>query len=122
MDQVTVEKLGCDQWPRYVVKDERHRFWSGERWSEQEADALLFDEEYRAMKSALELCFDSKLRHFTTTVDVFVDGDEPFTTELLRKFLESNCFVWLGNNGDDETFEKLRVDVDVEWDELKESV
>lgn len=119
MKQIKVVQRGSEEWPRFVVRDGRCRFWTGSTWSDQEAEALLFDEQHRAMKAALELTLGSKLRHFITTVDVFVEGDEPITIEQLRRFLEANCFVWLGNDGSDPAFEKLRVDVDVDWDELE---
>lgn len=120
MDQIKVVECGGELWPRFVLRDDQCHFWTGSTWSDQASEALLFDEQHRAMKAALELTLGSKLRHFTTTVNVIVEGDEPITTEQLRRFLGANCFVWLGNDESDEAFEKLRVDVDVEWDELEE--
>ena len=61
-----------------------------------------------------------KLRHFATTVNLFVEGDEPITVEQLRRFLEANCFIGVGNDESDETFERLSLDVDVAWDDLEE--
>ncbi len=117
--QFIVEMRGSTNWPRFIVRDGLGRFWNGEGWG-LESEALVFHEQYAASKKAMEFTLGKKLRHFTTTVNVIVEGDEPITVEQLCRFIDANLFVGLGNDGSDEAFDRLRVDVDVDLSELEE--
>ena len=116
MNEVVVEKRGNDQWPRFLVKDSTDRYWSGKGWV-QDSHALLFHEEHEALRTALELTMDTKLRLLTATFSVIVEGKEPVTVEELRDYLSRNCQVTL----EVEKFNGVKLTVDIEWNTLVEA-
>lgn len=73
------------------------------------------------MKTALELTHGSKLRLFSTTLNVIVKSNESFTVEQLQDFLIRNCKAWIGNDGETPVLDDSIINVEVEWDELNEA-
>ncbi len=82
---------------RYILMDDRERFWTGEAWTSELRKALrhatiqgAHEEFQRVME---ELYQDKPVRTFEAVIRVRVFAAQPFDAEALRDYLErASCF------------------------------
>ena len=113
---VFVHAGGCRDWPRFTVRNSRGQFWTGDSWTENPHDALLFLSDDEASAKVTELTLASTERMVVTTVAIRVDREKPFTILELQEFLEANFRGFL-LDGD---FDGARIEVQADFDELRE--
>lgn len=113
---IYVSQCGTEQWPRFVVKNNRGEWWTGDKWTRQSDDALMFNSDAEAMAKVTEITLAPNDRLLTTTICLRVDRDKPFTLLELQEFLANNVRgLLLDGDFDGAVFE---IDLDVE--ELRE--
>lgn len=117
---IFVSKEGSEQWPRFIIRDSWGRVWTGREWNHDEAMSQLFQDENKAISKATDLYLSSKVRMFTTALNVYVENNQPLSVEALQEFLIRNCRGWIDNDGSTQTLEDSTIKVEVEWEHLEE--
>lgn len=87
---IYVHVCGNKQWPRFVVRNSRGQLWTGDNWTTEPRDALLFNSDDEALAKVSELTLASTERMVVTTVAIRVDREKPFTIVELQEFLGAN--------------------------------
>lgn len=113
---IFVHTCGGKQWPRFVVRNNRGQLWTGDSWTTEPRDALLFNSDEEATAKVSELTLASTERMVVTTVAIRVDREKPFTIVELQEFLETS-FRGFMLDGD---FGGARIEVQPDFDELRE--
>ncbi len=94
------------QWLRYVIQDERERYWTGKGFSEDQRKALTYADPLivtQDMRRILKRRCKGLLRHRLVApvmIDVYAEG--PIDQEEMAWFLAQNCFVSLSRLGTGE--------------------
>ena len=90
--RITIRTAAFDKHKRYVLMDQRERYWTGDGWTHElrkalrHADILGAHTEYQQVMEALYQ--DKPVRTFVATIKVQVFTDQPFDVEALRDYLE----------------------------------
>jgi hypothetical protein len=113
---IYVHSCGGKQWPRFVIKNNRGQLWSGDNWTNQPQDALLFNSDEEALAKVTELTLASTERLVVTTFAIRVDRAKPFSIAELQEYLATS-FRGLLLDGD---FSGATFQVEPDWDELRE--
>ena len=113
---------GCPDHPRFLIADQRQRIWTGNGWSEDENDGLLFASEKDAGQVAFEILSEATKNKpcfkFVAPVEIEVRSDEPPDMMALMIWLmkAARLFVDYRQPGlpDATTF------LSIDWTRLKE--
>ena len=84
---ISVAQMGKPDWPRFVVQDNKGRYWNGTWWSNSPRDALLYSSEREAADEAMVMNECVEPRWFVATVRIMVEHDERFTIEQVHALL-----------------------------------
>jgi hypothetical protein len=90
--QITIRTATFGKYQRYVLMDQRGRYWTGDGWAAdlhralRHADILGAHQEYQRVME--QLYQDKPVRTFEATIKVQVFTDQPFGVEALRDYLE----------------------------------
>ena len=104
----------CDpQWRRFIVMDGGGHYWTGEIWSDDPAEAMLYLRESEAMRAGLSI-HEEGMGTYRATVSVSV-GKGEWTLEDLKKYLTAWGRFMLMKSQETRT-----VKVEIQWDELEE--
>ena len=104
----------CDpRWRRFVIQDGGGHYWTGETWSDDPADALLYLRESEAMRVGLGLHEDGRAT-FNATVSVSVGKGEWTLEDLVTHLKRWGRFIVMKSQ------ETRTVKVEIQWDELEE--
>jgi hypothetical protein len=113
---IHVHACGDKNWPRFVIRNCRGQLWSGDSWTTEPRDALMFNSEEEASAKVGELTLASTERMVVTTVAIRVDREKPFTILELQEFLATS-FRGLHLDGD---FNGATFQVEPDWEDLRE--
>jgi len=91
------------EWLRWIIQDERKRYWTGRRFSKDQRRALTYADSLvvtQDMRRILKRRCKGLIRYrlvVPVTIDVYADG--PIDEEEMAWYLSQSCFVsmsWLG--------------------------
>ncbi len=104
----------CDpRWRRFLIIDGGKHYWTGQTWSDNASEAMLFIRESDAVRVGLRL-HDGETATFKATVSVSV-GKGEWTLEELTKYLTRwGRFLVMKSQ------ETREVTVTIRWDGLEE--
>ena len=94
------------QWLRYVIQDERERYWTGRGFSKDQRKALTYADSVAVtqdMRRILKRRCQGLTRYrlvAPVTIDVYAEG--PIDLEEMVWFLSQNCFVSMSRLGTGE--------------------
>jgi hypothetical protein len=109
----SVQQVGDLRWRRFLIRDGGGHYWTGQTWSDNPSEAMLFIRESDAMRAGLRL-HDGETATFKATVSVSV-GKGEWTLQDLRKYLTAwGRFLLL------KSLETRVVKVELRWDGLEE--
>lgn len=112
---VSVRRVGDSRFLRFIVRDGGGHYWTGQEWSDNPADAMVYLRESDAMRAGLQVHeIDGATEVLTTTVVVSVTRDAWRLEELVTFLKRWGRFVMLKNQ------ETRAVKVEINWDELDE--
>jgi hypothetical protein len=112
-------------WLRYLIKDERGRFWTGRGFSKDKGEALTYADPLvvtRDMRRILRKRCKRLIRHrlvVPVAIDVYAEG--PIDVEEMRWFLSQHCFVGMSQIGTDVGPGESVVLPSVDWKKLRRS-
>jgi hypothetical protein len=111
------------QWLRYVIQDERERYWTGRRFSKDQrksltyADSLVVTQDMRRiLKRRCKRLITYRLVA-PVVIDVYADG--PIDQEEMAWFLSQNYFVSMNRLGTGEGPGDSAVLPLVDWNKMK---
>ena len=111
---ISVRRVGDPQFLRFVVRDGGGHYWTGEGWSNNPSEAMLYRRESEAMRAGLDLHeLDGVTETFMANVIVSVTRDAWRLEELIQHLKRWGRFVMLKNQ------ETRAVKVEIHWDELE---
>lgn len=92
MGSVAIRSLGQDDSLRFLVQRRDGKFWTGRAWTTDVPKACL----YTRLRDAQQVCTGMQLRRqrgkrrreFTCQLRLTVHGDQPFTLDDLREYLQ----------------------------------
>lgn len=122
---LSVHRTGTPQFPRYVIGDQFNRVWSGDGWSENERDGLLYGDSPEAcleVQRLLQLEYtDKPVRRFRAPVYLDLYADEPLPTVQIVRWLSKASRLLIdspqqGNGPAEGTLGLVRI----EWGEIEE--
>ena len=109
----SVRRTSDPRWRRFIVMDGGGHYWTGQGWSDDPADAMLFIRESDAMRAGFRV-HDGETAIFRASVVVSVGRGE-WTLEDLKKYLTAwGRFLLM------KTEETRAVRVTIHWAELEE--
>jgi hypothetical protein len=94
------------QWLRWVIQDERERYWTGRSFSKDQRKALTYADSLvvtQDMRRILKRLCSGLIRYrliAPVVIDVYADG--PIDQEEMAWFLSQNCFVSMSRLGTGE--------------------
>jgi hypothetical protein len=94
------------QWLRYIIQDERERYWTGRSFSKDQRRALTYADSLvvtQDMRRILKRLCSGLIRYrliAPVVIDVYADG--PIDQEEMAWFLSQNCFVSMSRLGTGE--------------------
>ncbi len=93
-------------WLRYLVKDERGRYWTGRGFSKDKGEALTYADPLvvtRDMQRILRKRCKGLIR-YRLVVPVMIDvyAESSIDLEEIRWLLSQNCFISMSQNGTDK--------------------
>jgi hypothetical protein len=122
---LSVHPAGTPQYPRYFISDQYKRVWTGEGWSEDERDGLLYGDSNAAcveIQRLLKLEFLEKpVRRFRAPVYLDLFADKPLTKQEIARWLGkvSKLLIDAPEHGNGPVEGTLGL-VRIEWGEMKE--
>jgi hypothetical protein len=111
------------QWLRYVVQDERERYWIGKGFSKDQRQALTYADSLvvtQDMRRILKRRYKGLRRYrliAPVMIDVYAEG--PIDREEMAWFLSQNCFVSMSRLGSAQGPGDSVVLPLVDWNKLK---
>ncbi|HMP57722.1 MAG TPA: hypothetical protein PKD86_00090 [Gemmatales bacterium] len=122
---LSVHRAGSPQFPRYFISDQFNRVWTGDGWSEDERNGLLYGDSPEAcieVQRLLQLEYmDKPMRRFRAPVylDLFADESLP-TVQIVRWLAKASRLLIdspeQGNGPAEGTLGLVRI----EWGEIQE--
>lgn len=110
-------------WVRYLIQDERGKYWTGQAFSKDKRKALAYADETvlaRDMRRILKRRSKELVRHrFVAPVMIDVYAEGPLDQEELAWFLRNNCFVSMDGLGTGVGPGDSVVLPVVEWEKLR---
>ena len=122
---LSVHRAGTPQFPRYFISDQYKRVWTGEGWSEDEKDGLLYGNSPEACNEVQRLLMldymDKPVRRFRAPVYVDLFTDKPLTKQEIARWLVkvSRLLIDSPQHGNGPLSGTLGL-VRIEWSEMKE--
>ncbi len=122
---LSVHSAGTPQFPRYFISDQFKRVWTGEGWSEDERDGLLYGVPNDACVEVQRLLMldyvDKPVRRFRAPVYVDLFSDKELTKEQVARWLVKVSKLLIdspehGNGPVEGTLGLVRI----EWGEMRE--
>lgn len=113
---------GCPDHPRFIIADLRRGFWTGDGWSDDEHEGLIFATEREAGRVACELLSEATknmpVYSFTAPIELEVRSNHPPDLQGLMLWLmrAARLYVDYQKPGISETTAILSID----WTTLKE--
>jgi hypothetical protein len=111
------------QWLRWVIQDERERYWTGRGFSKDQRKALTYADSLAVsqdMRRILTRRCKGLIRYrliAPVMIDVYADG--PIDQEEMAWFLSQNCFVSMNRLGTGEGPSESVVLPLVDWSKMK---
>ncbi len=111
------------QWLRYIIQDERERYWTGRGFSNDQRKAVTYADSLvvtQDMRRILKRRCKGLIRYrlvASVMIDVYADG--PINQEEMAWFLSQNCFVSMGQLGTGEGPGNSIVLPLVDWNNMK---
>jgi hypothetical protein len=121
---LSVHTAGTPQFPRYFISDQYKRVWTGESWSDDEGDGLLYGESNAACVEVQRLLLldymDKPVRRFRAPVYLDLFTDKELTKEQIARWLVkvSRLLIDSPQHGVGPLSGTLGL-VRIEWGELK---
>lgn len=122
---LSVHRAGSPQFPRYFISDQFNRVWTGEGWSDNERDGLLYGDSPEACREVQRLLqleyMDKPMRKFFAPVYLDLYADEPLPTVQIVRWLAKASRLLIdspeqGNGPVEGTLGLVRI----EWGEIQE--
>src|SRR6516165_10702789 len=112
-------------WLRYLIKDERGRYWTGRGFSKDKGEALTYADPLvvtRDMQRILRRRCKGLIR-YRLVVSVMIDvyAESSIELEEMRWFLSQNCFVGMSHLGTDQGPGDSVVLPSVDWKKRRRS-
>lgn len=95
---LTLIPKGTPQHPRYLIGNQV-QVWTGDTWSLDEEDGLLFASEAEAKSSCMamsEFCQKTNFR-FACQIEIEVKADSPLDINALRLWLSKNARLYVND-------------------------
>jgi len=111
------------QWFRWVIQDERERYWTGRGFTKNQRKALTYDDSLvvtQDMRRILNRRCKGLIRYrliAPVMIDVYADG--PIDQEEMAWFLSRNCFISMSRLGTGEGPGESVVLPLVDWNNMK---
>ena len=104
----------CDpRWRRFLIRDGGGHYWTGEGWSDDPADAMLYIRESDAMRAGCRI-HEGDTETFKATVLVRVGKGEWTLEDLVAHLKRWGRLLLM------KTQETRAITVEIRWDELEE--
>lgn len=122
---LSVHRAGTPEFPRYFISDQFMRVWTGERWSGDPHDGLLFSDSNEACMEVQRLLMldymDKPVRRFRAPVYLDLFTDKELTKDEITRWLVKVSKLLIdsqkhGNGPVEGTLGLCRI----EWGEMKE--
>ncbi len=112
---VSVRRVGDSRFLRFIVRDGGGHYWTGQEWSDNPAEAMLYFRESEAMRAGLQVHdTDGETATFKACVIVSVTRDAWRLEELVTFLKRWGRFILMKNQ------ETRAVTIEINWDELEE--
>jgi hypothetical protein len=111
------------EWLRWIIQDERERYWTGKGFSKNQRTALTYAESLvvtQDMRRILKRRCKGLIRYrlvVPVIIDVYAEG--PIDMEEMAWFLSQNCFASMSRLGTGEGPDESVVLPLVDWKKLK---
>jgi hypothetical protein len=116
---ISVARTGTPDWPRYFIRDNKQRYWTGKWWSRNHRDAVLYHDAREADDEAMVMNDSIEPRLFKATVAISVEHDAPFTIEQLRDLLEHSTVSLI--LPDEHDLDGVDVEINLDLREMEET-
>jgi hypothetical protein len=116
--RITVAQMGTPDWPRYAVRDNKGRYWTGRWWSDDPRDALLYQYEHEAANEATVMNDCIEPRRFVARVSISVEHDAPLTTAMVRELLRQATVSLI--LPDQHELADVDIEIVLDWQGLRE--
>ena len=116
--RITVSRMGNHNWPRFAVRDNKGRYWTGKWWSDDPRDAQLYRHEHEAATEATVMNDCIEPRCFVATVTISVEHDEPLTTAMVRELLRQATVSLI--LPDQHNLTDVDIEIVLDWQGLRE--
>lgn len=122
---LSVHRAGTPKFPRYFISDQFMRVWTGDGWSDDERDGLLYGDSPEACRVVQRLLtleyIDKPVRRFRAPVYLDLFSDTPLTKDEITRWLAKVARLIIdsprhGNGPVEGTLGLVRIG----WGELKE--
>jgi hypothetical protein len=113
-----VARLGDPEWPRFAVRFGKGRFFTGNGWSHDLADALLYHDKQEAENRAIYMEDNTPPRRFVPTAVILVDCTEPLTVEAVQELLEYSDVSLIVD--DENDLNDVDVYINLDWRGVEE--
>lgn len=121
---LTVIPKGSPQHPRFVIADQFSMVWTGDAWSPDETEGLLFADEDEVASAVRELLLgaydDTPVVRFVAPLVVELRSHEPVDIESVRSWLMRAARLYTNTdfgNGPDDSLALLSIN----WFDLKKA-
>ena len=113
---LSVESIGSNEWPRFIIKNNRDQVWTGGGWSEEPSYALLYDCGLEAEVKASKLREESHSRVFVGSFALKVGCSRQVAFDELKELLsQSHCGMYVIGS-----LQEFDLEMEVNWDNLEE--
>jgi hypothetical protein len=115
---ISVAQIGTPDWPRYVIRDNKGRYWTGTWWADSLRRALLYHREQEAVNEAMVMTDCIEPRRFVVTALLFVEHDESFTIEQFQELLDGSAVSLI--LPDDHDLDGVDIDIRIDSSGMEE--
>ena len=110
---ITIEAVGQTGCPRFLIRDNLARYFTGNGWTCDPSLGLLFDDLTKAIQQRDHLRKSVRPRLFVATVRVSVSHDCSLDGDELQEHLEGHTMFYIANS-------PQRCEAEIDWSTLRQ--
>ena len=115
MLKLQIETLGRPEWPRWIIKDEFERVFTGNAWSVDRKEALLFADRPFVESERTRLTLEFVPQVFQVNVLIEVLSNQPLSMEAIKEYMSKHArFEIEGDSEHPCSFATF--DTEIDWD------
>jgi hypothetical protein len=115
MLKLQIETVGRPEWPRWIIKDEIDRVFTGSEWSGNRKEALLFADRSFVELERNRLSAEFVPQVFQVNVLIEVLSNQPLSMEQIKEYMTKHARVEINSDGE-HPCSYATFDVEIDWD------